>query len=162
MHQVPRLSLCAVVGMALVCALSQATEAQSRKEQIHKELLHIYLAEKKYRDAQEEYQTLLVIKPGDAQLHYDFGNFLAHKGDYSTSLTHYQQAVKLSPGNADYNGGLGDAFLRIKDYKGAIAAYRRAGSKYGSQLNLALQYQQQLDQLEHYNRQLQRQRDQDQ
>ncbi|HEY9731217.1 MAG TPA: tetratricopeptide repeat protein [Drouetiella sp.] len=153
------------IGIAAVVAAAAAapgladTPAQKR-ENIHRCLLQIYLSQRK-SEAGGEYLALLAAKPSDAQLHYDYGNFLLRGGNAGGSAAQYQAAIKYAPRNADYQIGLGNALMRTKNYKGAVAAYRRAveiGGATGSQspqqlLGVAQQYVQQQEAYENYKKQ---------
>lgn len=152
-------SLAAVV-MAVGATASIAETPAQKRENIHRCLLQIYLSQRK-SEAGGEYQALLAMKPADAQLHFDYGNFLLRGGNASGAAGQYQLAVKNAPRNADYQIGLGNALMRNKNYKGAVAAYRRAveiGGATGSQspqslLQVAQQYVQQQEAYENYKKQ---------
>jgi len=149
-----------LLGVSANACLAE-TGAQKR-EAIHRILLQIYLSQRK-SEAGAEYVALLAMKPSDAQLHYDYGNFLLRGANNGGAAAQYRLACKIAGRNADYQVGLGNALMRSKDYRGAVVAYRRAveiGGATGSQspaqlLAVAQQYVQQQEQYENYKKQQQ-------
>jgi|LakMenEpi03Aug12_release.lakeMendotaPanAssembly.Ray.scaffolds.fasta_scaffold169570_2 tetratricopeptide (TPR) repeat protein len=150
----------AAAVVAVVAAPGLADTPAQKRENIHRCLLQIYLSQRK-AEAGSEYTALLAAKPSDAQLHYDYGNFLLRGGNASGAAGQYQAAIKYAPRNADYQVGLGNALMRTKSYKGAVSAYRRAveiGGATGTQspqalLTVAQQYVAQQEAYENYKKQ---------
>lgn len=150
----------AAAVLAIGATASLADSPAQKRETIHRCLLQIYLSQRK-SEAGGEYLALLAAKPSDAQLHYDYANFLLRGGNSGGATAQYQAAIKYAPRNADYQVGLGNALMRNKNYRGAVAAYRRAveiGGATGSQspaqlLQTAQQYVQQQEAYENYKKQ---------
>ncbi len=59
-------------------------------------LYAIYLhKQKKYQQAQEQYESALSIAPNNSEIHYNLGLLLAEKKDYPAALKHAQTAYTL-------------------------------------------------------------------
>jgi predicted Zn-dependent protease len=151
----------AAVLLAVGTSASWADTPAEKKFNIHKCLLQIYLTQRK-SEAGTEYSALLALKPNDAQMHFEYGNFLLRGGNNGGAATQYRAACKYQGRMADYQIGLGNALMRLKDYPGAIVAYSKAcqiGGATGSQspqtlLQGAQQYQQQQANFNAYQKQL--------
>lgn len=158
-----RSALSLSLGLALLAAGAGAVQADTpaqKREMIHRCLLTIYTQQRK-GEASGEYQALLAMKPTDAQLHFEYGNFLLRGGNAAGAVAQYTAATKNAGRNADYQIGLGNALMRVKNYRGAVAAYRRAveiGGATGTQnptalLSAAQQYVQQQEAYDNYKKQ---------
>jgi predicted Zn-dependent protease len=126
--------------------------------------MKIYVAQANVSQATVEYQELLKLTPGDPQLHFDYGNFLARNNKPELSAAQFKLAAKLKPAVPEYQVGLGNALMYAKDYPGAIAAYNKAcllGGKYQDQLQKAQQYEAQQKSYEQYRQKIQAQKDAD-
>lgn len=144
-------ALCAIAMAVSMQAANAAPDAQTKRITIHQELLKIYQAKGNQAETQSEFQTLLSLTPSDANLQHEFAQYLTRKGDYGGALAHFRAAVKAQPFNPDFQGDLGAALLRAKDYNGAVEPLRRGGARFASQLQLDLQYLQQLKEVQRYN-----------
>jgi cytochrome c-type biogenesis protein CcmH/NrfG len=135
------------------------SQQAGRKETIHRCLLKIYQAQQSPEVA-GEFSALLAIKPGDAQLHYEYGGFLLRSGNVAGGIAQFRKAAQLQPSNADFQGYLGQALMSTKDYDGAVTALRRAcasgasAQNWPAKLQQALQYQLQARQYAQYQKDL--------
>ncbi|HEY9784206.1 MAG TPA: tetratricopeptide repeat protein [Candidatus Obscuribacterales bacterium] len=133
-----------------------AMDALEKKKAWHKCLLEIYRSQQKFPEMLAEYGTLCKLSPNDAQLLFQYGATLYRQGRTNEAITQYRKAAALNPQNPDYQGAVGDALAAIKDYQGAIAAYRKAGPRYAPRLQSIMQYVQNVQQIEQYNKEVKR------
>jgi Tfp pilus assembly protein PilF len=151
------------LGMLFLAAslgviFTAAADAQvSRKTEIHRMLADIYDRQGNTHAAMLEYNQLVVAAPNDAEAHSSFGRYLFRQKETAFAAREFKRATQLDPSRTDNWKNLGNALLANRDYKGAIEALRRGGPECAPQLQQALQYQQQVQQVDNYNKQLKQQ-----
>jgi Tfp pilus assembly protein PilF len=134
----------------------------SRKAEIHRMLADIYDRQAKNHEALSEYNALVQLAPGDAEAHAAYGRFLYRTNQPGLAAAQFKKATSLDGSKPEYWGGLGNSLLTNKDYKGAIDALRRGGPACQKQLQDALNYQQQVEQVNKYNDAVKKQQQQQQ
>lgn len=147
------LSLAVIVAASSSLALSGAALAQgvnTRKEMIHLALLDCYQKLGKGAETNQEFATLVAIKPNDAKLQYNYGYHLYTLGQTANAIARYRKACQLDPANQDYHGNLANLLMQVKDYNGAMAEYGRAGERFRPQFEQVQRYIQQLQQQKAY------------
>jgi tetratricopeptide (TPR) repeat protein len=113
------------------------SEIQVKKAFIHETLLKCYLAKKMLPEAMKEYQAVLVLKPNDAKMHFDYGNVMFTMQNPRGALPQFQNAARLQPGVPEYQAAVGACAMVLRNYDLAASAYGRAvslGGNYVKQL----------------------------
>ncbi len=127
--------------------LKKAAGAGKNLEQVHKNLLNIYLMQSNSDLAAVEYEQILKLNPNNADIHSDYGTMLWRMDKLPQAIVHYKTATRLKPLDAKIQGNLGYALLYAKDYAGSVAAYKKAAAlnpsdrKIQEQLKFAQQQQ---------------------
>ncbi len=86
---------------------------------IHRYLLDIYLKTSKHDDASQEYEYLLMLRPHDPELNFEYGRFLERTAGRTTSdrgIPFLEKAFVLEPTNTKYSHTLAGALLRAKQW----------------------------------------------
>jgi cytochrome c-type biogenesis protein CcmH/NrfG len=148
--------LSAVYAVSMLAPHASAQSA-SRKADIRRMLADIYEKQHDMKSASSEYQALALSCPNDAEGHYAFGQFLIRQLQYGAALLQFKKATQLDPSKNDYWAGLGRSQVYTKDMRGALDSYRKAGPQYYKQMTDAQNYLNQVEQVEHYNKQLKQQ-----
>lgn len=113
------------------------SEMQVKKAFIHETLLKCYLAKRMLPEAMKEYQAVLVLKPNDAKMHFDYGNVMFTMQNARGALPEFKNAARLQPGVPEYQAAVGADSMILKNYDQAAQAYGRAvslGGNYVKQL----------------------------
>ena len=158
------ITMAAAYFFCLSPVLAEDPDAFAKKVLCHTCLMKIYVAQANIPQATVEYQELLKLTPGDPQLHFDYGNFLARNNKPELSSAQFKMAAKLKPSVPEYQVGLGNALMYAKDYTSACAAYTKAcllGGKYQDLVQKAQQYEAQQKSYEQYQQKVQARKDSD-
>ena len=146
-----------LIGCAVVPQPAHADTA--RKIAIRRALLDIYERTNRTRDAMEQYQAIMALAPNDASAHYGLGMLLYRQQEFAVAAPHLKKACSIE-GKPEYWTALGDCLMQMRNFTGAIDAYRHGGSMAANKLQSAMQYQQNVKQIENYNRQLKQREEQ--
>ena len=77
-------------------------------------------------EAIAQYYKALEIKPDYAEVHYNLGNALLHKGQMDEAIAHYKKALEIKPDCADGYNNLGIVLFQKGQVDQAIAQYQKA------------------------------------
>ena len=83
-------------------------------------------AEGKPREAVEQYQNALRIRPIYAEAHSNMGVALVAQGKVAEAIPHYREALRIWPSYAAAHNNLGTALTLTGDLRAAIQQYRLA------------------------------------
>jgi tetratricopeptide (TPR) repeat protein len=73
------------------------------------------------------FRQAIVLNPKDANLHFNLGNALDHKGKVDEAVASFRQALALDPKDYKPHAVIGRILCNVKrDYDGAIACFRKA------------------------------------
>jgi tetratricopeptide (TPR) repeat protein len=134
------------VAIALPRAGFAISEMDVRKAFIHETLLKCYLAKRLLPEAQREYKAVLLYKPNDARMHFDYGNCMLTMQNKAGAAVQFGLAAKIQPGVPEYWAAVGAVEMMLKNYAAAVAAYTKAvslGGNYRTELQRAEYYLQQ-------------------
>ena len=92
----------------------------------HELKAHIYLGQKRYGEAADEWREALKLSPGDAQIQKQLGISLKFGQDYEGALAVFKDLVRQRPGSAELSYLLGDTLLDLQRTEEAIPLLRRA------------------------------------
>jgi tetratricopeptide (TPR) repeat protein len=74
----------------------------------------------------EHFQQALMIKPNDAEAHYNLGVILGKQGKLEAAIDHFQQTLMIKPDYAQARNNLGSAFYKQGKLEAASEQYQRA------------------------------------
>lgn len=116
--------------LALLTALQNVIEAQTGNSEFvsHVYLVRgfVYYSQKEYDLAIEDYNTVIKLKPDNADAYYNRGLAYHYKSEYDRAIEDFNKIIALKPAyaNAYYNRGLTYGFKGNNDH--AIADFNRA------------------------------------
>lgn len=100
--------------------LKSALKYSQPSWEVHYQLARYYIAKNILEDAAAQLQKSIDLNPSNADLHFDFGNLLYSKGQYSQALAEYRTALSNSPNNPLYLISVALGSAKTGDKKGAI------------------------------------------
>lgn len=100
----------------------QAQPGAASNPESEREMAHLYLQTKQYRQAEPLFRNLLKGSPSDPDLHLGLGVSVLYQLKYAEAETELLEAVKLKPDEGDAYGYLADAARESKHYELAIRA----------------------------------------
>jgi Tfp pilus assembly protein PilF len=93
---------------------------------IHLNLAQIYSAEKKWPEAQKEFEVSLQLDPHNTTTLGQFTDFLVARSQAAHAMTLVQQYVSANPNDASGHQILGTQYFGAKNYSAAQAEFERA------------------------------------
>ncbi|MCS1350728.1 tetratricopeptide repeat protein [Mechercharimyces sp. CAU 1602] len=96
-------------------------------EQAFQQAIHLHVVGR-YKEAQREYEALLVDDPHDALLHYRMAWVCDNLGEESRAVPHYERALEGRLSGEDREGafiGLGSTYRCLGDYERAEQLLRQ-------------------------------------
>lgn len=104
----------------------KAIEKDPRNEQAFAGLGRLYLAQKKFKEAQETYRFLTKHYPENASYHSSLGQALHSLGRHNRAAAAYRLAIELEPDNARRYVNLGLSYAAMNNHEEALEQYRQA------------------------------------
>lgn len=93
---------------------------------VHIDLGKVYLENKKYQQAYEQFTTSITLNPRFALAYYYRGDSLIHQGFYDEALTNYMQSIELEPRFTGAYQNIGAIYYQQKKYDQAEYYAKRA------------------------------------
>lgn len=78
------------------------------------------------REALEQFQEMVRLKPDDAPCRCDYGVYLSHQGRLAEAIEQFHEALRLRPQFSDAMANLGQALLQLDRIAEAEAQFRQA------------------------------------
>lgn len=113
--------------IALLLLLLSASIAHAQKNSPDELLQGGILAQQRgdYATAIADYQKLLKLRPGMAEVRANLGAALAHEGRFQEAITEDRLALTAMPGNKEIKMNLGLAYFKKGDYAEAEEVFRQ-------------------------------------
>ena len=93
---------------------------------VHLSLAQIYSAEKKWPDAQKEFEAAIELDPHGTTTLGQYADFLVARGQSARATTLVQQYVSANPNNGNGHQILGTLYFGDKNYSAAQTEFERA------------------------------------
>lgn len=122
--------------VAIITSLLSSTNDVSRRVPVseanytmvccYNDLAKALVSEGKFDEAVVEYEKILRIEPGAAEIHNDLGNVLQQQGRYAEAIGHYERAAQLNQRRPEVKYNLARALVEIGELPEAMGYYEQA------------------------------------
>ena len=123
----------------------QELKVSSGSASVHNKMGDIYRQEGRFKEAIEELNRALAIKPEDASAYNNLGVTYSEMGDKNAAVIYYRKAIDSNPKFAETYFNLGNAYATLSRKEEAASFYRKAiGLNQGfleAYINLGVVYQ---------------------
>lgn len=106
-------------------AYKRATKLDSSRDDIHISLGKLYFYDKRYQEAQQEYEQAVKLNPSSTN-RFSLGQAYMYNGRYSDAEIQFSAVQNLDPTKPNGYYGLGQNYARQGLYSEAIGAFQKA------------------------------------
>ena len=106
-----------------IVRLTTAIESEPNNAEHRRDRAALYLSNRDFEKAVEDYTKLIELKPDDAEAYFSRGKAYAEKADYEKAVADFTRAIELNRGFVEAYRGRAAACEKKADLDGAIADY---------------------------------------
>jgi tetratricopeptide (TPR) repeat protein len=100
--------------------LKSALKYSQPNWEVHYQLARYYIGKNIQQDAAIQLQKSIDLNPSNTELHFEFGNLLYSKGQFTQALAEYRTALSITPNNPLYLISVALASAKTGDKKGSM------------------------------------------
>jgi tetratricopeptide (TPR) repeat protein len=106
--------------------LESLIEREPNRAALRDDIAVLYMELDRPAEAIPHFESAMILKPGSAPAHFNYGTALAAAGRLDDAVTQYRRALALRPHYAVAHNNLGTALLQLGRFQPALASFREA------------------------------------